>query len=175
MTQVTIIAQNYMARLLVQKANSIYVGLGKSSAWSDENTPPAESNTAIALDEPILYKKVTTAELCRLTNVGETGGVIVGTDSYVVATTADMNNPDYRYLYCEVNISGADAGAISYREIGLFSDLTPNSGVTKTTLLPADVSSTGTLLTISNYKVQNITDTGSVTVGIIYSFKPIVS
>jgi hypothetical protein len=173
MTEVTYNAQPYMAKLLRDKYNTMYIGIARATAWTDDTKPPAEDPSVTALDGPILYKKVTSASLCKQVADGATppsNAFTVGSKSYYLVGDSDIYSGGVNYLYVVATINSSDipSGTITYRQHGLFVDLQPKSGVTKTALLPGEVSNVGTMIEIGNDLPNSISTTSGSQIGVLY-------
>ena len=57
MTVVTDKAAAYVATLLYNMHNSIYIGIGKSSQWANDSKPDPEDSSKTNIDEPLFYAK----------------------------------------------------------------------------------------------------------------------
>jgi hypothetical protein len=175
-TVATRVAQAYIARNLAQQQATMYIGLGKSSSWNDENNVPASDYNATALDEPIAYTKAQKVFLCKPVLDPKEGNLIVGGVSYkTVSLDADID-PSACYLYATTDFSYADLQKeIQFRQVGLFVNFIPKANVTSIIVTPAQVDKLGTMLSIQNSKLVNITKTSKVTVGAMYSVLPILN
>ncbi len=134
---------------------SLYFGIGRSTAWTDESAPPAPSVTQSALEEPIGYKAVSTKYLVVLDN---DNGTIVYRDSKWRIVPADQALTEgARWVYIETYLMYDELPLTPYRQIGVFSRLQKANGVAtnKAALLPADVSSPGIMEVVDNRKAVN--------------------
>lgn len=169
-------AQAYIAKMLYEQASSIYIGLGKPTPWTDENKIPDPSPDAISLEEPIAYTKAQRVTLCTLASKEDTDTIAFGDKFYKPVITTSSLNPDATYLYVSTQFKYADIGKeIQFRQVGLFVGFVPNDRVTSTIVLPTQVGTQGTMLSISNNKLINITKTSPTTVGAMYSILPVLS
>lgn len=156
----------------------MYIGIGKRSKWDDESNPPAENAAATSLDDTIGYKLVTRKFAARPYEDGDDSSMVVTISSDDNYTLLADNDPTIwtapaTFLYCEVNITIEETNIISFRESGLFAGLT-TTNTPGDFVLPSQVNSTGSMLSIANFPAVNITPTSSATIGFIYSFKPVV-
>lgn len=171
-------AQAYIARMIAKQAPNIYIGLGKSTAWKDEDKVPDSNPDATALTEPIVYTKAQNVSLCQpVSDDNNTGSsIIFGGSKYKVVSVLEELNPAANCVYATANFSYEDLKSeIQFRQVGLYIGLRPKSGVTSTIITPLQIDDLGTLLSIQNMKLANITKTSSVKVGAMYSILPIFS
>lgn len=155
----------YAALALKSKANSTYLALGKTTPWTNEQIPPASDPEATTLMELIGYKKVSSASLCRPLITGETTTfpiVTYGTAKFVLIPDAEAYRQKAMQVYYEAQIVGDELPLGTYRQTGVFTDVTPKDGVTKDNLLPTEVQNTGILQFIENKQYNNRTADGTV-------------
>lgn len=167
-------SQPYIANLIVSGYSNMYVGIGKSSAWPNDSQPPAEDETKTNIDEPLFFKKVMSATLCRPLKSGETApsnAFTLGTDTYIPFSSNSMYSEFTPYVYIVTSFSYTDIGSVSFRETGLFAGLTVNSGVSKTVLTPADVANVGGMISYSNHSPVTLNSSGKYTAGILLYVK----
>lgn len=170
-------AQAYIARMLALQASNIYLGLGKSTAWTDENKVPDSDPDATSLTEPLVYMKAQTVSLCKpATDKDDSAGIVFGGNKYkVVSTTGDLD-PNAICVYATASFSYSDIQKeLAFRQVGMFINFQPKKDVTSTVILPSQVDNVGTMLSIQNMKLANITKTSTIKVGAMYSILPIFS
>lgn len=163
----------YAAKQFKDKQNSMYVALGKTSAWTDEANPPLEAPTTSDVTEIIGYKKVTSTQLCRDYKSGdETGYTVVsyGGKKYTIVPDDKRYAEKAWYVFVKADIGEADFDPTPFRQVGLYIDLTPKSGVTKTNLKPSDVSSKGVLQAFTNQVKQQLDGNTMLTSNWLFSF-----
>lgn len=150
----------YASLQLRAKEASTYLVIGKTSAWTNEDAPPQADPNTTTLQEVVGYKKVTKMSLCRPFVEGETTTlptVTYGAKKYVLVPDAQAYTQKAMMVYIEAEIVGEELPLGTYRQVGIHTDVTPKSGVTKKALLPTEVSSTGVLQFFENRKQQNRT------------------
>lgn len=150
----------YAALALKSKSASTYFAIGKTSPWTNEKIPPASDPNATMLTETIGYKKVDNVSLCRPYVEGEVTTypiVTYGTLKFVLIPDAEAYNQKAVQVYYEVKIVGDELPVGTYRQVGVFTDLVPKTGVTKPNLLPSEVQSIGILQFIENKEFNNRT------------------
>lgn len=175
MTVVTDEAAAYVATLLYNMHNSIYIGIGKSSPWADDSKPDPEDSSKTNIDEPLFYVKADTVQLCRTKLPSESPtveSISYGSNQYVPVNVSDAVSSGAEYIYCSALISSDNVGKVTFREAGLFSGLQLNQGVTKTTVQYPDIASIGSMLSLTNQSPVSITDTASARVSFLYHIKP---
>ena len=175
MTVVTDKAAAYVATLLYDMQNSIYIGIGKSSHWANDSKPDPEDSSKTNIDEPLFYVKADKVQLCRtkLPTESPTAETIsYGSNQYVPVNVGDAISSGAEYIYCSAVLSSENVGKITFREAGLFSGLQLNQGVTKATVQYSDIASIGSMLSLINQSPVSITDTASARVSFLYHIKP---
>lgn len=75
-----------------------------------------------------------------------------------------------KWVYLETDIVGEELPLGTYRQVGVHSDLQPNTSISKPNLLPGEVQNVGTLLLIDNRQFQNRTAQGTVKERFIIEF-----
>lgn len=151
----------------------MYVALGKTSAWADESNPPLESAMTSSITEVIGYKKVTAAQLCRDYETGdETGNTVVsyGGKKYTIIPDDKRYTEKAWYVFVTAEIGENDFDPTPFRQVGLYIDLTPKSGVTKTNLKPSEVEVNGNLQAFTNQKMQQLDGNTIITSNWLFSF-----
>ena len=175
MTVVTDEAAAYIATLLYNMQNSIYIGIGKSSPWADDSKPDPEDSSKTNIDEPLFYVKADKVQLCRPklpTEASTAETISYGSNQYIPVDVSDAISSGAEYLYCSALLSTGNVGKITFREAGLFSGLQLNQGVTKSTVQYSDIASIGSMLSLINQSPVSITDTASARASFLYHIKP---
>lgn len=145
-----------IARYYANKATTTYFAIGKSSAWSDEMTPPTPSAKTTKLDEVIGYKKATRVSLCRPLVQGESTSyeqVTYGDTTWVLVPDSKAFSEGAKWVYFETDINGDELPLGFYRQVGVHTNLVPS--VSKSNLLPSEVKDSGTLIFYDNRQPQN--------------------
>ncbi|XWX29931.1 virion structural protein [Staphylococcus phage PG-2021_40] len=155
------------------KKNSTYVAIGKSTAWSNESTPPQPNANSTKLDEVIGYKKATKVSLCRPEVSGEStqyDTISYGNKTWVLVPKEKAVEEGAKWVYVEGEIVGEELPLGTYRQVGVHVDLQPNTSISKPNLLPSEVQNVGTLLLLDNRQFQNRTPQGTVKERFIIEF-----
>jgi hypothetical protein len=163
MTTMTIKSRVHNAIAQQAEYTSAYVAIGKTSPWTDDSNPPNDDPKATALTEVIGYKKVKQFSLARLLKTGETAEsisypvVVYKGQQWALIPIDKAYDEEATFLYVEAEIQPDDFPLGMFRQVGLFTGLTPNAGVTKQNLLPSEVANIGLLRVIENREPQNRT------------------
>lgn len=130
--------------------DTVYLGVGKQSAWEDENNPDAPTVTMTEIQEPIGFKKVEKKYL--IIPDDENGSIIYrdGKWSIVPLSEAYIKIARWVYIECTLNYDEIPLGV--YRQVGVLSGLQKADGVaeTKNALSASEVASQGHLLVVDN-------------------------
>lgn len=145
------------------RVNSAYMVLGKTSAWSDEQNPPNETESVSELTEVIGYKKVSRFSLARPLASGETvenvgfPTVTYSGQTWVLIPRDQAYTQKARWLYVEAEIHPNEFPLGMYRQVGLHLGVVPSTGVSKQNLRPNEVANKGILEFYENREPQNRT------------------
>lgn len=173
MTTATKQAQALLAKMIFEQASNIYLGLGKSTPWADENTVPDTNPESTALDEPIAYMKAQKVFLCKKVDKATNNTVALGGSFFLPVANNEVVDPDAVYVYVSSKFDYASLQKeIQFREVGMFVGFKPKADAKNTIILPPQVDKLGTMVSIQNIKLINITKTSPVTVGAVYSVLP---
>lgn len=132
------------------KKTSLYYAIGRTTAWTDDTVPPIPSETD-TMQEIIGYKKITSKSLVVPSS---SGTLVFGDTKWKIVTSENAETEGARWVYVSATLESGDfpSGTV-YRQVGIFSGLKRNTSVTdKSVLLPAEVSSSGTLELLDNRK-----------------------
>lgn len=132
--------------------SSIYFGIGRPEAWTNDSSPPNEDIDATALDTVIGYKRALTKYIIRPVEAGETADIQYRTGDWKVVTPEDAIAEGARWIYLDTTIEYDELPLGAYRQVGLFTGLVPADGVPegRFNLLPEDVADAGMLEVIDN-------------------------
>lgn len=150
----------------LNKGNTTYVAIGKKTAWPNESAVPAENEDTRALQEVIGYKKVSNLSFCRELAAEETSSYPTVTykgKSFILVPTDKAYQENVTGVYFEAQLNPEDFPLGTYRQVGVFQDLQPKSGVNKQALLPSEVQSAGNLILYANKQQLNRTEDSKVT------------
>lgn len=113
--------------------------------WVDENNPPIPASSLVALTYVSGYRKIDTKQMVVR---DDTNGTIVFPDSkWRIVTPAEAYTEGAKSVYLETTIQYDELPLGFYRQLGVFTGLTPAEGVPggQMALLPAEVEDVGTL------------------------------
>ena len=145
---ITDIGHTEIVRKLLN-TDSIWVGIGKTTAWADENNPPAPDPSTTEISEVVGYKKVLDKYL--VVEDPTNGTIDFGSTKYRPVNESDYFTEKPHFLYLKFEIIGDELPLVTYRQIGIVFDLVPDTGYEAYTVLTSDqVSDTGYLLTLDN-------------------------
>lgn len=131
--------------------------VGRTTAWDDEEDPPAEDPETTVVEEPIVYVLPTQVSMAKSVIVGQ-GELIIDGAEYVLVDDEDAYDEDARFVYLQFNFDpdGGQPGA-DFRQHGVFVDLVPATGHENDLwLAPANVDDPGVLCCYDNHIVQEL-------------------
>lgn len=126
-----------------------WVGAGRTATWADEQNPPDEALTTTDIDTPQAFKKADVVSLAKID-----GGGTITFEGQTYSLVADINayTDVARYLYVKAEFRYDDFPLITFRQTGLYLDLTPNGGFeSDDPILIANVSDNGILRYYRNH------------------------
>lgn len=139
---------------------NIWIGLGRTTAWDDEENPPTPSSSATTLDEPVLYKK---ANVVMVEEDSAEGTILVYQGEilkkYSTIATSSAITAGISSVYVTTTFFDTDfeSPSITYRQTGIFSSLIAAEGYSAdTTLTPDKVEYAGVLEWILNHEVVTV-------------------
>ncbi len=138
-------------RALLHKDNSTYwVAIGRTTAWEDENVPPAETPGATDIEEAICFVQPQLASLCRPVN--ENGDFTHLGQQYAYVADEDALVEDGRFLYILAKFDPTEGQPYGeFRQTGIFCNLVPVAGYEQAQwLAPANVADRGVLEYLDN-------------------------
>jgi len=150
-----------IARALWIKGKSLWLAIGRTTAWPatatapEDVVPAAETPGTHAIDEPIVYLRPTLISLAR--PVSSSGSVSVNRQQYAFVADANAYAEYGRFIYCRgifdvEEYEGLPFGA--FRQTALYSGLVPAAGHENDQwLAPANVSNHGILEYFSSHNV----------------------
>jgi len=147
-----------VALYLKNKVESTYIGIGRTSEWENDSTPPQPTRDETSLDETIGYKKVDTASLCRKLSRGEETNYSTVTyqgEEWALVPDEQAYEEQATHVYFEGTIEGNELPLGLYRQVGIFTGLEPNEGETNEALTPDKVMNQGLLEAIENRPPYN--------------------
>lgn len=144
-----------------------YMAIGRTSAWTDEQTPPTELSTTEAIDEPICYKPVAVQKFIVQDAQGE---FFWANQIWRFVDPEDAMTEQATYVYIEAKLVGNEAPLTTYRQVACYTGLTPVPGAGLGVLLPASVADEGILEAYSNRKATPRASDKTDTIGLVLHF-----
>lgn len=159
--------------LNMKNGNDLWVAVGRTTAWTNESSPPDEDPATTAIDEAIVYVQPGVISLAKTVASGE--DVEVGGQKYAFVADGNAFTEEARYLYIK-GVFDPDSNpgqpAANFRQHGLYSGLTPAAGhETEQWLAPADVSDAGLLEYYENHTVKSLGAGESREIHIVIEFR----
>lgn len=110
----------------------------------------ANDSYTFTADGAIGFKKVSVKYLV----VPDSSGTITyNSQKYLIVDPTDARDLNARWVYVETEFDYSELPIQPFRQLGIFSNLVRNNGVTADILLPNQISSTGSLVVLDNRKV----------------------
>ena len=123
-------------------AADMFVGIGHTTPWPNDSSPPAPMDTVEALVEPIGYKPVSTRKLLI---PDEAGLFPWAGQNWTEVLEVDARDEKAIYVYIESRMEYDELPLVSYREVGIFTGLVKAGGAGSGALLPGEVTDPGDL------------------------------
>jgi len=128
---------------------TFWFAVGRTSSWSDDNNPPAESVTTEMIDEIQGLKRVDNIQFVK---EDPAGNIIFKDKRYSVVAEEDIYVQDAVWLYFSAWLLFDKFPVVTFRQTALLVDVIPASGhETDDPLLPANVSSFGKMIAYVNH------------------------
>jgi len=134
------------------KNQTLWMAIGRTTPWTNESSPPAETSTTTSIDEIKGFVKITNKSMVYEVSSGE--DIVVLGNKYKFSSDNDAysNNAKFVYLKGEIlNSYFIETPFFKYRQIGIYSNLVPVTGHEGDLYLdPSNVSDAGILEYYSN-------------------------
>lgn len=131
----------------------LWIGVGKTTPWEDEDNPPAESLDATTITDIQGLKKV---DIVQFVVEDPTGEVIFKNKRYRRVDDTGIYLNDARWLYVGAWLIFDEFPVVDFRQTALFTDVIPTSGnENREILLPSQVQSYGVMLAYVNHHVRH--------------------
>ena len=122
--------------------SNVFVGVGRTTPWENEEDPPVPSTDVTAIEELILYKRPD-----KLTFVvpDASGNIVILGTTYRELTLEEARTLQVKLALIQVTFSTSDfGGTADYRQIGVFNYVVPTTGnESKNVLLPSEIADQG--------------------------------
>jgi hypothetical protein len=133
---------------------SLYIAIGRTTPWTDENAPPTEVPGTTDIDEIIGMKPVTLRK--HMVEDAVDGTVFWDNKIWRLVNTEEALSLSTVYCYLEAQVQYSELPLTGFRQVGLYSGTELQPGVSPTiAVLPADIADNGILESYSNRKVEN--------------------
>lgn len=133
---------------------SLYIAIGRTSAWTDENSPPSEVPGTTDIDEIIGMKPVTLRKF--MVEDAIDGTVFWDNKVWRLLTIEDGLAAQAIYAYVEAQVAYTELPLTGFRQVGLYSETALQPGISPlVAVLPAQISDNGILEAYSNRRVEN--------------------
>lgn len=135
----------------LNELDNMYIALGKTTPWENENQPPQEDPNATDVQELIGFKRVTKGLPCRKLGKDQEPKyptVTYGGSIYELIPTEKAFEENADKAYLEVSINEEDLPLGKYRQVGIYTGLQSKTGAE--CLLPKDVVNNGVLQILAN-------------------------
>lgn len=132
---------------------SIWVGLGRTTPWSDEDLPPDEDVDANEVEELFVMKLIDEVSFVA---EDEDGPIYFKDVRYKRISDQEAFDTGTASLYLRFELLPHEKPNINYRQVGVFVDSIPLEGFSDYRLLDASkFKDLGRLVYLSNQKVQS--------------------
>lgn len=133
---------------------SLYIAIGRTTPWADENAPPAEVPGTTDIDEIIGMKPVTLRK--HMVEDAENGTVFWDNKIWRLVNADEALTLKTQYCYLEAQVQYSELPLTSFRQVGLYSGTVLQPGVSPViAVLPTSIADNGILESYSNRKVEN--------------------
>ena len=143
-----------------QRTN-LWMELAKSSNWTDETQPDAESDSTTNLDTPLVYAKINQINIVYETDSSNSNNpnvIIYGGKYYLPATSDSAYSNNAHFVLFTTSVDVGDVPSFSWRQSGIVDNVTLNNGATGNIVTADKVASVGNLFMYDNHVVNNYTD-----------------
>lgn len=127
-------------------ATNVYLAIGRTTPWPDEQDPPTPTGQEAAIDETIGYKPATLVPVKP-----DAGGAISWAgQTWAEVAPGDAVDENAQYVWVHTTIEYDELPLTTFRQIGLYTGLIKAAGAGVGALLPGDVDVPGVLEAIDN-------------------------
>ena len=145
-----------------QQKTDVWIGIGRTTAWDDEENAPDPSNAALALDEIVGLVKPASLQMVVPATDGEIE--MFAQKFHALTPPYDIDTliaAGARWVYVPAWLMYDQFPVVAYRQEGVYSGVVPAAGAPPgaVVLLPAQVDSYGQLEALTNReKIQRRVD-----------------
>jgi len=135
---------------------SVWLCIGRTTPWQDEENPPGAGVETVFLDEPILYKRIT--EMYFVKPVQSNGDYYIEGQWYEILTPSEARMEKTNLLVLAQSLSYQEVeDTVIFRQVGIYSQLIPDPEHQNETILqPSQVSDPGWLEWYANLEPTRI-------------------
>jgi hypothetical protein len=160
---------NRVFRAIQLKNSNLYMGIGRTTAWPDEENPPEPADDSTSIEECLYLKKLIEKRLVIQDYNGELefNGIY-----YTEVAEEDAYTQEAVSLFMRTTVHYGDIStSITYRQTGVTADPQKNSVIlTGDSYLPAEWDDQGILHYISNYEKVQRDDSQSEQLAVLLDF-----
>lgn len=128
---------------------NLYIAIGRTTAWADEENPPSPTGNETEVEEIIGFKEVDQELLVVPDEVD--GTLNFRGQKWREIEEADIYTEECHWIYISASLYGDSLPLDTYRQIGLYSGLSPHTEYEGNNYLePYQVEDTGVLEIIGN-------------------------
>lgn len=139
------------ARIYYENVGDLYIAIGRTSPWNDEENPPDPTGLETNVEEVIGFKKVDQFYFVVEDEVG--GNLTFRGKTWRIVTVDNIFIEQSRWIYVSASIVGDELPLSEYRQVGLYSGLVPSFGFENAdVLLPNQIDNSGVLEILGNRK-----------------------
>lgn len=151
--------------------NDIWICIGRTTPWNDEDSPPEASVDTTSIDEPIIYKKIN--QKYHVRPVTSDGDFYIDGQWYRIISESEARSTKSAYTIVVATIAYNDIGddSVTYRQAGLYCYLVPREGYENYTLLtPDQVADAGWMVWYANFEPIYVQQNHEQTFRIVFAF-----
>lgn len=157
------------AALDLVNSTGLYLALGRTTPWENEQLPPVTEEGINQLEELVGFKRMSRVSICRPLLEGETTNlptVEYKGNTWFLIDNANAYEEEAYYVYMEATVSETDLPPSEYRQVGVYTNV-PWEAVTA----PVEEGAKGTLYYYDNRERFNRTEDVTVTEKFILNLK----
>jgi hypothetical protein len=169
MTAISTFGSHVSRALDFYNKDSIYFCIGRTTQWPDEQSPPELLPSVTDVTEIIGFKKV---EVKQLVIPDANGTIVYHNSKWSSVIPSNALSAGAKWVYVKTVIQYSDLPVGYYRQVGLYSNLIPATGVPagQFSLLPDQVSERGILELADNRIAAYHAADGKDTLSVIIQF-----
>jgi hypothetical protein len=139
-----------LAQAMAERGN-FWAGIGRTAAWPTESDPPDVVGDEIVVDGVQFYKKSLLYSPVYQSDENDFDIYLNGVYWKKASTYADVKANSANFWYVRFILDKDEGPSITFRQIGIFANLTPAAGNENATILtPSEVDDPGNLVLLEN-------------------------